>query len=265
MTLKKILYLILTLLTLVACKTNTKPLQDPNTTDKNGIGSFKNEAQYENVIKQIDGNQSLIQIRSLLYSNDEGKSQSVSGLIDENGEILKLSQEYSDGKGIKVSLHFYFKNRKLISTLNKTLFTNDKRGYCREIKSYYYENEVVVYSSSRKAKDEESIAALNFRAEEKYSFKVDEALEILNQKGRFETRFQSFMSIGGKEFIIVSGIGKDPYYSVLAIQPDDKVVQAIKKNEKKYLNKLLKVEFEEVTESNGFTFQGLLNAEIVEE
>ena len=263
MTLKKIPYLILTLLALVACNTKTKPLQDA--TVKNGISSFKNEAQYENVIKQIDGNQSLIQIRSLLYSNDEGKSQSVFGLIDENGEILKLSQEYSDGKGIKVSLHFYFKNRKLISTLNKTLFLNDKRGYCREIKSYYYENEVVVYSSSRKAKDEESIAALNFRAEEKYSFKVDEALEILNQKGRFETRFQSFMSIGGKEFIIVSGIGKDPYYSVLAIQPDDKVVQAIKKNEKKYLNKLLKVEFEEVTESNGFTFQGLINAEIVEE
>ena len=263
MTLKKIPYLILTLLALVACNTKTKPLQDA--TVKNGISSFKNEAQYENVIKQIDGNQSLIQIRSLLYSNDEGKTQSVSGLIDENGEILKLSQEYSDGKGIKVSLHFYFKNRKLISTLNKTLFLNEKRGYCREIKSYYYENEVVVYSSSRKAKDEESIAAINFRADEKYSFKVDEALEILNQKGRFETRFQSFMSVGGKEFIIVSGIGKDPYYSVLAIQPDDKVVQALKKNEKKYLNKLLKVEFEEVTESNGFTFQGLLNAEIVEE
>ncbi len=263
MTLKKIPYLILTLLALVACNTKTKPLQDA--TVKNGISSFKNEAQYENVIKQIDGNQSLIQIRSLLYSNDEGKTQSVFGLIDKNGEILKLSQEYSDGKGIKVSLHFYFKNRKLISTLNKTLFLNEKRGYCREIKSYYYENEVVVYSSSRKAKDEESIAAINFRADEKYSFKVDEALEILNQKGRFETRFQSFMSVGGKEFIIVSGIGKDPYYSVLAIQPDDKVVQALKKNEKKYLNKLLKVEFEEVTESNGFTFQGLLNAEIVEE
>jgi nitrous oxide reductase len=124
---------------------------------------------------------------------------------------------------------------------------------------------VVLYSSSRKAKDEESIAAISFRTDKKYSFKVDEALEILNQKGRFETRFQSFMSIGGKEFIIVSAFGKDPYYSVLAIQPDDKVVQALKKNEKKYLNKLLKVEFEEVTESNGFTFQGLIKAEIVEE
>ena len=62
MTLKKIPYLILTLLALVACQTNSKPLQDPKTTVKNGVGSFKNEAQYENVIKQIDGNQSLIQM-----------------------------------------------------------------------------------------------------------------------------------------------------------------------------------------------------------
>ena len=46
MTLKKITYLILTLLALVACQTNSKPLQDPKTTVKNGVGSFKNEAQY---------------------------------------------------------------------------------------------------------------------------------------------------------------------------------------------------------------------------
>ena len=265
MTLKNTSILILTLLVMFACKTKSKPLQDPNINVKNGISSFKDGAKYEKVIKQIDGNKSLIQIRSLLYTNDEGKTQSVSGLIDKNGEILKLSQEYSDGKGIKVILDFYFENRRLICTLNKTLFVDDKRGYCREIKSYYIENDMVVYCCSRKAKDEESIASLNFRTDKKYSFKIDEALEILNQKGRFETRFQSFMSIGGKEFIIVSAIGKDPYYSVLAVQPDDKAIQMLKKNEGKFLNKLLKVEFVEITESNGFSFQGLTNVKMIEE
>ena len=108
MTLKKIPYLILTLLALVACNTKTKPLQDA--TVKNGISSFKNEAQYENVIKQIDGNQSLIQIRSLLYSNDEGKTQSVFGLIDKNGEILFYLRKTMDstssvGKTARRSVH----------------------------------------------------------------------------------------------------------------------------------------------------------------
>jgi len=73
------------------------------------------------------------------------------------------------------------------------------------------------------------------------------------------------MSIGGKEFIIVSAIGKDPYYSVLAVQPDDKAIQMLKKNEEKYHNKLLKVEFVEITESNGFSFQGLTNVKMIEE
>ncbi|MCF8329957.1 MAG: hypothetical protein K9I37_06435, partial [Crocinitomicaceae bacterium] len=58
--------------------------------------------------------------------------------------------------------------------------------------------------------------------------------------------------------------GKDAYFSVLAIQPDIKAIKLIQADEKKYVNKLLKVEFTEVTEADGFTFQGLLNAEIIE-
>ena len=91
-----------------------------------------------------------------------------------------------------------------------------------------------------------------------------EAMEILKQTGRFETRFLSFMNAAGKEFIVVGTSGKDAYFSVLAIQPDIKAIQLIQADEKKYVNKLLKVEFTEVTEADGFTFQGLLNAEIIE-
>ena len=267
MNIKNLIYIIVATITLFACQTRNESLLDPNTgapISKKPGGAFGNEAQYENEMKRINADPSLLQIRSLTYSNDNGESQSVNGLIDENGEILKLSQEYADAKGTTIAIHCYFKNKKLISAINKTVVSAEKKSFCREIKSYYGENEKVVYSCSRKAKSELGIEKINFIADKKYNFGYAEAMEILKQTGRFETRFLSFMNAAGKEFIVVGTSGKDAYFSVLAIQPDIKAIQLIQADEKKYVNKLLKVEFTEVTEADGFTFQGLLNAEIQE-
>ena len=267
MNIKNLIYIIVATITLFACQTRNDSLLDPNTgapISKKPGGAFGNEAQYENEMKRINVDPSLLQIRSLTYSNDNGETQSVNGLIDENGEILKLSQEYADAKGTTIAIHCYFKNKKLISAINKTVVSAEKKSFCREIKSYYGENEKVVYSCSRKAKSELGIEKINFIADKKYNFGYAEAMEILKQTGRFETRFLSFMNAAGKEFIVVGTSGKDAYFSVLAIQPDIKAIQLIQADEKKYVNKLLKVEFTEVTEADGFTFQGLLNAEILE-
>ena len=267
MNIKNLIYIIVATITLFACQTRNESLLDPNTgapISKKPGGAFGNEAQYENEMKRINADPSLLQIRSLTYSNDNGETQSVNGLIDENGEILKLSQEYADAKGTTIAIHCYFKNKKLISAINKTVVSAEKKSFCREIKSYYGENEKVVYSCSRKAKSELGIEKINFIADKKYNFGYAEAMEILKQTGRFETRFLSFMNAAGKEFIVVGTSGKDAYFSVLAIQPDIKAIQLIQADEKKYVNKLLKVEFTEVTEADGFTFQGLLNAEILE-
>ena len=267
MNIKNLIYIIVATITLFACQTRNESLLDPNTgapISKKPGGAFGNEAQYENEMKRINVDPSLLQIRSLTYSNDNGETQSVNGLIDENGEILKLSQEYADAKGTTIAIHCYFKNKKLISAINKTIVSAEKKSFCREIKSYYGENEKVVYSCSRKAKSELGIEKINFIADKKYNFGYAEAMEILKQTGRFETRFLSFMNAAGKEFIVVGTSGKDAYFSVLAIQPDIKAIQLIQADEKKYVNKLLKVEFTEVTEADGFTFQGLLNAEILE-
>lgn len=268
MKLKKPICFIITILILTSCQTRSESLLDPNTgapiSRKRG-GAFGNEKQYESTIKSIDSNPSLLQIRSLLYSNDKGETQSVNGLINEGGEIFKLSQEYSDAKGTTVSLHFYFKNSKLISAVNKTLVVTARNNFCREIKSYYGENEKVIYSCSRKAKNEQQMEKLTFYSDKKYDFKYTEAKEILYQAGRFQTRYLSFMDAQGKEFIVVGSTGTDAYFSVLAIQPEIKAIKQIQQDPKKFVNKLLRVEFTEITEANGFTFQGLLNAEFIEE
>ena len=106
---------------------------------------------------------------------------------------------------------------------------------------------------------------LTFYSDKKYDFKYTEAKEILYQTGRFQTRYLSFMDAQGKEFIVVGSTGTDAYFSVLAIQPEIKAIKQIQQDSKKFVNKLLRVEFTEITEANGFTFQGLLNAEFIEE
>lgn len=259
---------IIALVALFSCETRTESLLDPNTgapLSEKGNGAFGNETQYNNAMKQIDDDPSLSQIRSLSYSNDAEEKQSVSGLIDEKGEILKLTQEYTDAKGTSILLTFYFKNNKLISALNKTIVLHETNGYCKEVKSYFGENETVAYSCTRKAKNEEKLKSLPFLTDKKYKFSYAEAMEILGQTGRFETRYLSFMGTNGKEFIVVGSLGKDAYYSVLALQPAIKAIELIQADSKKYLNKRLKIEFADITEANGLSFQGLLNAEIIQE
>ena len=84
MKLKKTICFIITILILTSCQTRSESLLDPNTgapiSRKRG-GAFGNEKQYESTIKSIDSNPSLLQIRSLLYSNDKGETQSVNGLL----------------------------------------------------------------------------------------------------------------------------------------------------------------------------------------
>ena len=86
MNIKNLIYIIVATITLFACQTRNESLLDPNTgapISKKPGGAFGNEAQYENEMKRINADPSLLQIRSLTYSNDNGETQSVNGLIDE--------------------------------------------------------------------------------------------------------------------------------------------------------------------------------------
>jgi hypothetical protein len=103
---------------------------------------------------------------------------------------------------------------------------------------------------------------LPYTSAEKKKFSVLNAMEILNQKGPYATRLQGFMEAAAKEFIIV---GTKNYNSAIAYNPENKIIKELKNKGESAQQTLLKVNFTEVKESNGFTYQGLLDIKIVPE
>ena len=70
------------------------------------------------------------------------------------------------------------------------------------------------------------------------------------------------MEAAAKEFIIV---GTKNYNSAIAYNPENKIIKELKNKGESAQQTLLKVNFTEVKESNGFTYQGLLDIKIVPE
>ena len=86
------------------------------------------------------------------------------------------------------------------------------------------------------------------------------AKEIINQKGDFQTNFQGFMEMLNRAYLLV---GTEKYGSTLAFQEYSGILKLLKNRENQYKNKPLKIEFEILTEANGFTFQALTGIELV--
>ena len=86
------------------------------------------------------------------------------------------------------------------------------------------------------------------------------AFDIINQEGKFQTNFLGFNEVNDKIYITV---GTNYYNSSLVIPGYVDLLKTLKNNETKYLNKPLKVEFKEVMEPNGFSYQALLDIKIL--
>jgi hypothetical protein len=94
-----------------------------------------------------------------------------------------------------------------------------------------------------------------------YSIKIKTVLDfIINQKGDFQTNFQGFMEMLDRTYLLV---GTEKYGSTLAFQEYSGILKLLKNRENQYKNKPLKIEFEILTEANGFTFQALTGLELV--
>ena len=131
-----------------------------------------------------------------------------------------------------------------------------------DTKSYFDKNGKVIYTCKRQSNNEENLLQLPFKSTIKKKFSYLNAMEILNQKGQYETRLQGFMDAAAQQFIIV---GTQYYNSVIAYEPNNKIIKELKNKGESAKQTLLKVNFTEVKETNGFTYQGLLDIKIVPE
>ena len=135
-----------------------------------------------------------------------------------------------------------------------------------EVFSYFGDKKKVIFSASKIANTEEDLELKNSVICRKTDFSASEALNIVNQKGPYETRFQGGMETETLKFIIIGTKNStQSYQSAIAYNRDFPLAEMLVKNEGFNLNKLLRIDFTRVTEQNGFSYQGLTGIKLINE
>jgi len=247
---------------LVACKNEAPKLEKAEKRERLDqlIPAYSNAKSYEKQIQTIDTDKNLFEAKSLSYIDNDGNIESVTAMIDSSYQFSKLIHYLTETDGRQVETHFYFKGSQLFTSIQTIRRFTGKTTFTREVKTYYNSENVVVYSAERKASGENDITKSAYSEAKKRVHDPRKALDIINQNGKFQTNFLGFNEARDKIFLI---IGTDDYNSSVVIPSYQGILKTLKNNEKNYLNKPLKIEFKEVTELDGFSYQALLDIKLL--
>lgn len=256
---KNIFYVSLIFTILVSCTSKTEKLGDFN--EHNSFTNIeKNESEIEKRISDTDLQEKLEVINSLYFTKEDGSSFEVKAFLDKNDAVLKVEEKFLDGKtGEYGTILFYVFNGKKYAS--KERFEAKKAGKQTFIEriSFYDKNEKVVSTKIRKAFFEEDLDAQPFETVDLYDCSIIKAMNALNQEGEFETRFQGYIFNGNSSFLTVGESKTNGYISALMVQYNNTTTEKLRKNQETSIGKKLNLEFQKVTDENGFEFQVLMS------
>jgi len=144
------------------------------------------------------------------------------------------------------------------------IFKKKKNGF-GEIFSYFGSNRKVIYTASKLGNSEDELNQKVAIRSKKTDFSPKKALQIINQQGPFETRYQGHIETENYNFIIVGTSGKTGQKSAIAFNSNYPLAAEMVKNNEQYLNRKLRIEFTKVTEANNFSYQGLTGIKLINE
>lgn len=226
---------------------------------------FQGQKLYDSLINFIDTTNQLIDFYSLEYTDDFQNNRTARGKLNRKNEIVKLEMEEIYSKGKQVLTYFYFKGNILFFAKQILKDYQTKSNGFKELYTYFGDNNKPIISLLRLGNDEEELLSKGFKVCEKTKFDPKPAMDLVNQKGIYETRFQGSTETDNLKFIIVGTSGGLKVQSALAYSKDFPLALHLVANEAQYINRLLKVEFTKVTGLNGFTYQGLTRIKIMDE
>jgi hypothetical protein len=195
---------------------------------------------------------------SLDYTKENGAFIHSDAHLDDNGKFLLIEESFKepfDGEhGIR---KYYFHKSKIFKT--KELFNHSasNQTFIERI-SYYAPNGECLKTKERSGSSQAILDKIPFNAIAKTVCNVDKALRAINQEKEFRLTFQGFAKSQQGEFIILGEPGTNTFTTSLKVDVADPFIQNVKKDQYKYLNGTIYIQFEKVQEPNGITYQRLL-------
>ena len=224
----------------------------------------EDEVAFEQLIANIDSNDSLREGRSLAYSREDGASAEVLLFVNEANETVKIVEEYTKGNSPSISSNtFHFDKGIMISS--KELFEEgegEKAHFIERI-TYYNEKEEPIITKQKIAAYEEELDFETFSIVKNTSCSYKRALKALNRTGEYSTTFQGFVTEDPYLYLIVGENKKDGYYSSLVVQYMTPTIKKLQENEVGMMGTQLEVDNETLNGEQGYVYQILMGVKIL--
>lgn len=244
---------------LTSCHSSTT--EEESKQQISSTSSFKEQAELDSLKAEIDSKIGLREVYSLRYLSSEDDVNQVFGLIDEELNISRLEHVLIPKEGVELQTRYYFQNGTIFLSMQLRKKFENEQFFLREIRTYYDENGVVLFTGERRASDETKLEERPWKKIAGRVMDPQKAMEIINQQGEFATNFLNLSEAMGKKYIVV---GTDKQSSTVAyhdgISGDLKLLLA---RPDKFVNQPLSISFTEITDANDFCFQALKELKIV--
>ncbi len=205
-------------------------------------------------------------VKSLMYLREDGSTASTYAYLDKEDQIKKIEEVHFDEKTNSfIYQDFYLKDGVLFVSKHRAQRSFGDQNVFGEQVSYYKADGAVLNSKDRVAQFEEYLGEQSFRKIDPVSHSMDVAYRMLRQEAEFQTTFQGFVNAGAYDFLIVGGANATDYTSSLALQEDNATLRYLRKEGKKALGQLLRVNFERFTDVQGYEMQILTDLALIKE
>lgn len=240
---------------LPACSSENNPVDSTHPTSEEYVPN-ENEVAYEAYIAEIDSDDSLGIGNSLFYSKGNSEFTEVEFYVNDKGEMVKMIESYTQASQTVAKNIFYLKKGRKFAS--KELYEVNKNGEFSFVErvTYYDDKEKPLVTKERVAPFEQDLDFESFKSAKKQDCSMQRALDILDQKGEFNTTYQGYVKEGGFTYIIVGGVEADGYTSSLLVQYEDATIKKLMANEKAMIGTPLIVDFQVVEDAGeGFEYQ----------
>ncbi len=253
--------------------TSCNPSERTNTPEKRRksliVHHLKDEASFDKQVQEID---SFVlaygkAASSLDYSKNDGTSIHVDAHMDEDNHFVLIQEFFQEAnEGENGTKSYYFQKNKVFVT--KEIFQNAAEianpTFTERI-SYYAPNGICVKTKERKGSSIAILDKIPFNAVPKYVCNIDRAMRALNHEDEFRLTFQGIINSQQGKYMVVGEPGENGYTSALKIDREDDFIKPILKDELRFINGTIYVQFDRIRETNGFTYQRLLKGSWTEE
>jgi len=253
----------------VICLSSCNPSNKEHNTIENKsanlvVHHLKNEETFDAQLIEID---SFILAygkvaSSLDYSKEDGTFEHADAHLNEEGDFLRVDEQFRESNdGIAGLRSFYVLDKKVFASRELVSANGSSAsGELIERISYYAPNGTCLKTKERKGSSEDVMKRIPFNAVPKLVCNFDRVLDMLNQKNEFRLTFQGFINAKDGKYLVVGEPGENTFTSALKIEKPDAFIREVEKDQLKFINGTIFVNFDKVREMNGYTFQRYLSA-----